>query len=518
MPQAFSLAKGRAILIATTIGVGIDVNAQGPVVTLTASDYSGYNIACFGAQDGAIDAAVSGGTPPYSYAWTNGATTEDISDVASGYYKLTVTDANSVTTEADITLTEPKPLEIDMVPFKYPSGLNISCYECYNGSIDVSVTGGVPPYTYNWGDDVTTQDRSGLGAMPYGVVVLDANGCGTKAGTYLKQPDSDDWKMGGNANTDPSTQYLGTSDAQDVVLKSNGQEMIRLKSNGDLSLLGSLGTGILYRDPDGKLRGGGWPPGPSLGPCQGLEFTPFWETRGNAFDGVCEEEIPLLGTLGERHLNVITNNVMRLRITTDGLVGIGPNLPMEDQFEVHTTLERSGITLVNDAAGSNAHTEIRFKEGEVGRWALGCDFEANGGQDFFLWDQLGGAKRIVVNAQGKVGIGTEPPANSSLYRLYVGDGIATRDVKVTALNWPDYVFQPNYALMAFSELRKFLAEKKHLPGIPSAAELQANEGYEVGDMLARMLKISEEQALYILQLEQRITMLEEERAARDNQR
>lgn len=478
-------------------------------VTLTPADHNGYNISCFGLNDGSLDASVSGGTPPYTYAWTNAETTEDISDLVAGYYKLIVTDANNLTAEAEITLTEPLAISLSMDPFEYPSGMNISCYECYNGSINVEVAHGVPPYSYDWGDEVTTQDRSNLGAMRYQILVTDANGCEAEEMLALQQPDRDDWNKAGSANTDPTTQFIGTTDAKDLVFKSNGTEMLRLKSNGDFSLTGAIGSGILYREPDGKLRGGGWPPGPTPGPCQGLEFTPFWETRGNAFDGVCEEEVPLLGTLGERHLNVITNSVMRLRITTDGLVGIGPDLPLEDQFEVHTTLARSGITLVNDAEGDNAHTEIRFKEGEEGRWALGCDMEGNGGQDFFLWDEVAGATRIRVDNEGRVGIGDVDIGTSNLYKLYVEGGIVCRDVLVTAENFPDYVFAPNYSLLSFDELRYYLRANRHLPGIPSEAEVQAAGGIDVGDLQTRILRVVEEQALYILQLEERIKALEQ---------
>lgn len=491
--------------------------AQTITVTLTPTDHNGHNISCFGAQDGAIDAAVSGGTTPYTYAWTNAETTEDISDLVAGYYKLIVTDANSLTGEAEITLTEPMAIKLSMEPFKYPSGMNISCYECYNGSINVEVANGVPPYSYEWDDDVATQDRSNLGAMRYHIVVTDANGCKAEEGLALQQPDRDDWNKGGSANTDPTTQFIGTTDAKDVVMKSNGQEMLRLKSNGDISLLGSLGTGILYRGANGTLRGGGFPDLPPHeigGPCAGgLELYPLWLTSGNDFTGLCEPDEPILGTLNALPLRIYTNGLQRMIVTTAGRVSIGGQNPA-DQFEVRTTMERSGITLVNDAPGSNAHTEIRFREGSQLRWSLGCDMEANGGQDFFLWDDLAEAKRIVVNAEGKVGIGTDPPANGTLYRLYVGDGIATRDVKVLAPpNWPDYVFAPNYDLLPLDQLRKHLAEKGHLPGIPPAAEIATNEGYEVGDMQTRILKVVEEQALYILQLEERINALEVKQAS-----
>lgn len=167
----------------------------------------------------------------------------------AGYYALKVMDADSTLAYADITLTEPTAMKIAAEPYKYPNGYNVSCYDCFNGSIDVTVHYGVPPYAYDWGDGVQTEDRSGLGAVKYGVKVTDANGCVIKSETvYMSQPERESWDMGGNASTDPDAHYMGTSDSTDLVLKSNGQERIRLKRNGDIAILGNEpATGLLMR-------------------------------------------------------------------------------------------------------------------------------------------------------------------------------------------------------------------------------------------------------------------------------
>jgi hypothetical protein len=482
--------------------------AQQLSVSFTTSEYNGYNVSCFGKKDGAIDITATGGVPPYTYQWSTGDTSEDLIDLPSGFYEVTVKDAIGDGMQVPFTLTEPEDMKVEMDPFKYPSGHNVSCYECYNGSIDVTVSYGVPPYTYDWGDEVFTQDRSGLGALVYKVRVTDANGCQVSSDqVHLRQPDSDDWKMTGNANTDPITQYIGTNDAKDLVFKANGQEALRLVSTGEVRLLGNLqGVGFLKRNANGDLVVDGGDP---EGPCSS-DLEPFWRTNGNTFN-LCPgvDLTPRLGTTENLGFLVITNNTTRMRITNDGKFAVGDDVPA-DQFEIHTELPRSGLTLNNARWDNNAHTEIRFsKDGNV-RWAIGCDFDANGGQDFFLWDNPSTSKRLVVTAQGKVGIGTEPPTNSnSIYKLYVGDGIATRDVKVTAQNWPDFVFEEDHPLMSLSELRAFLHQEKHLPAIPSAAEVAASDGVELGDMQRRLLRTVEEQALYILQLEERLARVEQ---------
>lgn len=480
-------------------------------LTLTPTDHHGYHISCFGGGDGAIDLSVSGGTPPYTYVWSTGATTQDVSDLRSGFISVEVRDAGSGLARADLTLTEPYALRATVEPYLYPSGFNISCYNCYNGSIQVTTLEGVAPYTYVWADGPSTEDRTQLDAGSYAVDITDANSCTIREDQILlTQPERDDWSKGGNAGTDPSTQFIGTTDNKDVVFKANGGESVRLKSNGDIKLGGSLTNfGLLYRDPDGILRAGSLPEYPPIpeDPCRNLSWfathSPYWKVTGNTFAELCEEERPLLGTLGATPLSIITDNTVRLLVAVNGKVAIGGMDP-DDQFEVHTTLERSGMTLNNAREDDNAHTEIRFMKEGNGRWALGCDFQGNGDQDFFLWDEIAAANRLRVDADGRVLVGNAVAQNSDLYKLYVEGGIVSRDVKVTANNFPDYVFHKNYELMPLDEVARYIDMHGHLPHMPSAAEVEAAQGVEVGDLGLRLLRTVEEQQLYILELREEV--------------
>ena len=159
----------------------------------------------------------TGGTPPYTYEWSSGGTTATVSDLSAGYLNVKVTDADLDMVEKEITLTQPDEMKVELTAFKYPNDLNISCYECFNGSIDLDVFGGVAPYGYAWDDGPTVADRSGFGALNYKVTITDANGCVIDAKEKLEQPEKATWGMVGNADTDPQQHYIGTSDAQDVV-------------------------------------------------------------------------------------------------------------------------------------------------------------------------------------------------------------------------------------------------------------------------------------------------------------
>lgn len=150
----------------------LDVTLTEPAAALAIS-LAGTNISCFGANNGSIVANVSGGTTPYTYAWSNGATTASVSGLAAGTYSVVVTDANGCTVTGDYLVTEPALLTVTM------SGTTASC----NGSATATATGGITPYTYLWNNGATTQTISNVPAGAYSVVVTDANGC-TVNGAY----------------------------------------------------------------------------------------------------------------------------------------------------------------------------------------------------------------------------------------------------------------------------------------------------------------------------------------------
>ncbi len=142
------------------------------------------NNICFGQSNGSIDIDVSGGTPapPYTYSWTNGATTQDISSLPNGTYTVTVRDGNNCPTTSNYTINSPSVLTATA------SGTSPSCSGGTNGSIDLNVTGGTVPYTYLWNTGAVSEDISGLAAGNYSVTVTDINGCTQIANVTLTNP------------------------------------------------------------------------------------------------------------------------------------------------------------------------------------------------------------------------------------------------------------------------------------------------------------------------------------------
>lgn len=210
----------------------------GQQLTLTPSEYNGYNISCFGRNNGSIDLTITGGTPPYSIGWSNGETTEDINNLAAGYYKVRVDDSDPLTepVEAEITLNEPNVLDF------LTDILNISEYGVCDGGISLTPIGGVAPYTFSWQDGSTDQIRSSLCAGNYSINMIDQNGCLHQQYYYLFEPsrDPNEWKMTGNYGINPIYNYIGTNDNTDLVFKTNWTERLRLKGNGEIHFGGNV--------------------------------------------------------------------------------------------------------------------------------------------------------------------------------------------------------------------------------------------------------------------------------------
>lgn len=157
--------------------------------TLSAVTYlGGANVSCNGAADGSISMSVQGGTAPYTYAWSNGATTATVSGLAAGAYSVVATDANGCVSAANITLSEPAVLSSSISAAIFAGGWNVGCNGAANGSANLSVQGGTAPYTYAWSNGATSASVSGLTAGTYSVVATDANGCTTAGSISLMEP------------------------------------------------------------------------------------------------------------------------------------------------------------------------------------------------------------------------------------------------------------------------------------------------------------------------------------------
>ncbi len=155
------------------------------------------NIACNGGATGIATVTPSGGTPPYTYLWSNNATTSTISGLTAGNYSVTITDAASCEKTQSFTITQPPALSAFQ---RFIT--NVTCNGGTNGSAAVSVTGGTGAYTYLWNTTPvqTTATATGLPAGTYTVTVKDGNNCTTTQSFTITQPSAFTASIGAQTN------------------------------------------------------------------------------------------------------------------------------------------------------------------------------------------------------------------------------------------------------------------------------------------------------------------------------
>ena len=152
-----------------------------PVISAVVTD-----VLCHGEASGTIDISLTGGAAPFTFLWSNGAATEDLSGLSAGIYSVVVTDAYGCVASEGYTINEPAtPLTVSII-----SQTNVLCFGQATGSATAEASGGTAPYSYSWDSDPvqTAALAENLAAGVYTVTVTDANGCTATSTVTITQP------------------------------------------------------------------------------------------------------------------------------------------------------------------------------------------------------------------------------------------------------------------------------------------------------------------------------------------
>lgn len=129
------------------------------------------SVTCFGGSDGGVQLNVTGGETPYTYQWGTGPQSVPPSNLLAGTYNISVTDVNGCAGTANFVIPQPDDLIVSAI------SQNLNCYGDGEGSINLSIQGGVQPYNFAWSTGAITQNLQNIGAGVYNAVITDANGC-----------------------------------------------------------------------------------------------------------------------------------------------------------------------------------------------------------------------------------------------------------------------------------------------------------------------------------------------------
>jgi Zn-dependent metalloprotease len=135
------------------------------------------DVSCHHGSDGEIDLHVDGGTPPYTFDWDDGATTEDRNFLEAGEYFVVVTDDAGCEAHENFHVEEPDDYLFIYVDYSDFYGYGVECYGDANGWAEAYATGGTEPYSFEWDHGESTAEIEDLAPGEYGVMVEDANGC-----------------------------------------------------------------------------------------------------------------------------------------------------------------------------------------------------------------------------------------------------------------------------------------------------------------------------------------------------
>lgn len=373
------------------------------------------------------------------------------------------------------------------------------------------------------------------------------------------------WKLNGNIGT--GNEFIGTTNQQDLILKSGNEIGLRINPNKDIIIPGQMymelhrpldpgGERLLTIDYNGKIT--------SLEKSNLLKafysqscipsidingnvsyLAPVWEnsegtnhTLGYLFTGVdCPARVGIGTSTPESTLDVkgeITSTTISVNTDNSGSEALKINSTNSGQNVLTISTEGKLTTdKINVFDPNNPTYDFDANLYVDGNSHMAGPLTFSGVEPEFNWNTWeariiipnGGA--IVTNEIGTdgnyknfgitnngwyFGLSDNVIGHTSSpdikYAAFIDNSgrLVTREVEVTLAGWPDFVFEDSYNLIPLVEVKQYILENNHLPGVPAENEIIDN-GLNLGEMDAILMQKIEELTLYIIQLEEQINEL-----------
>lgn len=382
---------------------------------------------------------------------------------------------------------------------------------------------------------MTTTQRLAISPTPTSLMVFDTdnksywyhNGAEWKE-LGVSSSSSPSWALLGNLGIDPGTQFLGTTDANALTFKTDNTQRMQIGKNGQVG----IGTdyndlvklhvnaekedkGILSEIQIPFSAGTDFETFAMMGINRstifGHKYGGYFESNGyhgfNNGNNIGVKAVAMNSGFQNIALYATTASTSNANLAgffDKGHVKINNNLAIG----THPN-DISHFELLKNAAKNAAFFDLPVigKDNNIfiGKNTSGSDII---GLEINLLNTPS-SRALEVNGntklQGTVGINTVVVPNS--YHLAVNGKIIAEELRIqNSTLWPDYVFEKGYSLPKLSDIQSFIAKNKHLPNVPSAAEVSEN-GIIVGDMQKTLLRKIEELTLYILEQQKQIDAL-----------
>lgn len=347
------------------------------------------------------------------------------------------------------------------------------------------------------------------------------------------------WNLSGNSGTNETSNFIGTTDNKGIVVKTNNIEWLRLNPKGRFIFNNiNLATGY-----DANLLFGG---GNDVLVSKGntvFGVGSFVEATTGGYNTAMGANSLRSNTTGTINTGLGMNSLMFNTIGSNN-TGIGGNALGNAKGGLNTSVGSHALYGGDDFIGNNntaiggfslrgikldasnntaigAQSLIFFRSGS-NNIAIGYNTASteltNANNNIFIGANVQtnntspnnelNIGNWIYGKNGSIGIGTSNVTctNCTGYKLFVRDGIKTEKIKVEFANingWADYVFEKDYKLMPLNEVKKFIETNKHLPEVPTAQEV-VNNGLELKEFNALLLKKIEELTLHIIKLNENV--------------
>ncbi|MEO7264886.1 MAG: hypothetical protein ABIW38_08240 [Ferruginibacter sp.] len=201
-----------------------------------------------------------------------------------------------------------------------------------------------------------------------------------------------------------------------------------------------------------------------------------------------------IGTFSNTNMRLFCNSTSAMLIAAaTGNVGIGTDNPV---YKLNVETANNSWGIAHTSTGGNIIAT------QIGGTSAGIGTFSNTNMRIFCNST---SAMLIAAATGNVGIGTDNPT----YKLSVNGNIRSKEV-VVEIGWADYVFDKEYKLRSLPEVENYIKEHNHLPGIPSAKEIETN-GLQLGETQKKMMEKIEELTLYIIEMKKEIEILKKDK-------